>query len=81
MVLLQAVGDEIADRADLQAVGPGKLHEVVQSSHGPVVPHDLADHSAGVQAGEARDVDSGLRVTGPDQDSAGLCDEREDMAG
>ena len=41
----------IADRADLQLMGPGELDEVVHPRHRAVVVHDFADHPGGVQAG------------------------------
>src|SRR4029079_2791473 len=64
MVLLQPVRDEVADGAGLQTVGTGEIHEVVEAGHGPVLAQNLADDARGVEAGEARDIDSGLGVTG-----------------
>ena len=81
MVLLEPVGDEIADRADLEAVRPREIHQIVEAGHGPVLAHDLADDAAGVETGETRDVDRGFGVAGADEDPAGFCDEREDVAG
>ena len=34
MVLLQPVGDEVADGADLEAVGAGEIHQIVEPGHG-----------------------------------------------
>src|SRR5690242_2542530 len=57
MILLEPVGDEVADRADLETVSPGEVHQVFEAGHGPILAHDLADHTARVEAGEARYVD------------------------
>ena len=45
VVLLQAVGDEVADGADLEAVDRGELHQIVEPGHGAVLAHHLADHA------------------------------------
>ena len=71
MILLQPIGDEVADGADLEAVGTGEIHQIVEAGHGPVLAHDLADDAAGIEAGEARDVDCRLGVAGADEDAAG----------
>src|SRR5438045_1164395 len=81
MVLLQPVGDEIADGADLEAVHPSEVHQVVEARHGAVLAHDLADDAAGVEAREARYIDRGLGMPGADQYAAWPCDQREHMAG
>ena len=81
MILLQPVGDEVADGADLEAVGAREIHQVVEPGHGPVVAHDLADHAAGVEAGEAGDVDRRFGMAGADQHAAGPRDQRENVAG
>ena len=80
MVLLQPIGDEVADRADLEAVGAREIHQIVEPRHRPVVAHDLADDRARVEAGEARDVDRRLGMAGADEDSAGLGHQREDVS-
>ena len=81
MVLLQAIGDEVADRADLEAVRAGEVDQIVQPRHGAVLAHDLADHAGGIEAGEARDVDRRLGMAGADQHAARPRDQREDVAG
>src|SRR5207244_1009100 len=53
MILLQPVRDEIADRPDLEPMGAGEIGQIGEPGHGPVLAHDLADHAAGVEAGEA----------------------------
>ena len=70
MVLLQAVGDEVADRADLEAVSAGEVHQIVEPRHRAVLAHDLADHAGGVEAGEPGDVDRRLGMAGADQHAA-----------
>ena len=47
-----AIGDQVGDRADLQAVQLGERHQVRQPGHGAVVVHDLADHAGRVQPGQ-----------------------------
>jgi hypothetical protein len=75
-----AIGDQVGDGADLQAMELGEGHEVRQPRHGAVVLHDLADHAGRVQARHAADVDRGLRMACADQDAAVLGDQGEDVA-
>src|SRR3546814_9220854 len=81
MILFEAIGDEVADRADLEAVELGKGYEVVHPSHGAVLAHDLADHARRIEPGEPRYVDRGLGMAGADEEAAFLRDAREDVAG
>ena len=76
-----AVGDEVGDRADLDAVALGEGDEVGEAGHRPVLVHDLADHAGGVEAGEAGDVDRRLGMAGADQHAAVAGAQREDVAG
>ena len=76
-----AIGDQIADGADLQAVAAGERDQIGQARHGAIVVHDLADHTAGAEAGEARDVHAGFGMASAHQHAAIAGDEREDMAG
>ena len=50
-----AVGDQVGDGPDLQAVQLGEGDEVGQARHRAVVVHDLADDPGGLQSGQARD--------------------------
>ena len=81
MILFQPVGDEVADRADLEPVRASEIHQVVEPGHRAVVAHDLADHRAGIEAGEAGDIDRRLGMAGADEHSAGPRHQREDVTG
>ncbi len=80
-VVAPAIGDEIGDGADLEAVELGELHQVGAPRHGAVVVHDLADHAGGVEAGEPCDVDRRLGVAGADENAAVAGHQGKDMAG
>src|SRR4029453_17488509 len=71
MVLFQPISDEVSNGADLEAVRSREIHQIVEARHGAVFAHDLADHSAGIEAGESGDVYCRLRMTGSHEDSAG----------
>ena len=45
VVVPQAVGDQVADRADLELVLAGERDQIVHPRHGAVIVHDLADHA------------------------------------
>ncbi|QYU65973.1 DNA polymerase I [Leptolyngbya sp. 15MV] len=81
VVVLEAIGDQVADRADLQFVPPGEGDQVVHPRHAAILVHDLADHARGVEAGQPRDVDRGLGMPGADQHAAIAGDQREHVAG
>ena len=76
-----AIGDQVGDGSDLDAVQLGEGDQVRQPGHGAVVLHDLADHAGGVEPGQPRDVDSGLGVAGADQNAPVLGHQREDVSG
>ncbi len=81
MILLQPIGDEVADGADLEAVRAGEIHEIVEPRHAAVLAHDLADHPARVEAGETGNIDRGLGVAGANENAARPGDQRKDVAG
>ncbi len=68
MILLEPIGDEIADRADLELMRAREVHQVVEAGHGAVLAHDLADDAAGVETGEPRNVDRRLGMAGARQE-------------
>ena len=71
------VGDEVADRAELQPVLAAEVLQLRQPGHGAVVVEDLAEDAGGVQAGELGEIDGGLGVAGAAQHAARLCAQRE----
>ena len=81
VVVAHPVGDEIADRADLEVMLAGEGDQVVEPGHRPVLVHDLADHARGVEPGEARNVDRRLGVPGAHQRAAIARHQREDVSG
>ena len=79
--MLVAIGDQIADRADLHVVLFGKLDQIRQAGHGAIGPHDLADHARGVQPGQPRNIDRRLGMARAHQNAACPCPQGKDMAG
>ena len=63
MLVAQAVGDQILDGADLEAVALCEGDEVRHARHGAVVVHDLADDGGRVEPGKARKIDGGFRMS------------------
>jgi len=80
-LVLDAVGDDIRNGADLQAVGHGELLELGPARHGPVVVHDLADHRTGPQPRHPAQVHRALGLPGPHERPAGLGAQGEHVAG
>src|SRR3989344_3580310 len=56
--------DEIGDGADLEPVLRGENFQLRQTRHGAVFVHDLADDAGGLGRGEAREIATGLGVSG-----------------
>ena len=81
VVVAAAIGDQVADRADLQVVALREGDEIGQTRHGAVFVHDLADHARGVEAGKAGDVDRCLGMACADEDAAIAGAQGEDVAG
>ena len=75
-----AMGDQVGDGAELQAVALREGDEIGQPRHRAVIVHDLADHARRVEPGQARDVDRGLGVPRAHQRAALARQQREDMA-
>ncbi len=81
MVVAAAIGDEIGDGGDLEAVELGEADEVRATRHGAVVVHDLADDAGRVEPGETRDVDRRLGMAGAHQHAAVARHQRKDVPG
>ena len=81
MLVAQPVGNEVLYRADLEAVPLREGDEVRHARHGTVVVHDLADHRCRIEAGHARQINRGFRMTGADQHAALARDEGEHVPG
>ena len=64
------VADDVGHRDDRDAVLPREREEVGHAGHGAVLVHDLADDGRGRETRDAREVDRGLRLSGPLQDAA-----------
>ena len=79
-VMAVAIGNKIADGADLQAMQAREGNEIGQAGHGAIIVHDLTDHARRVEPGEARDVHGGLGVASANQHAAITRDKREDVA-
>ena len=80
IIMAAAIGDQIADRADLQPVQLRKGDQIGQTRHFAVFFHDLADHARRVQPRQTADIDSGLGMAGTDKHTAIARAQREHMA-
>ena len=58
-----------------------ELDELRDAGHAAVVVHDFADDAAGLESGEAGEIDGGLGLSGTDEHSALAGAQREDVAG
>ena len=77
----QAVADEVGDGDHPEAVVGAEVVELRDAGHGAVVVHDFADDAAGVEAGQAGEIDGGFGLAGADEHAAFAGAEREDVAG
>ena len=75
-----AVGDQVLDGDDRQAVLAGERDQLGQPQHPAVLARDLDDGAGRAQTREPGEVDGGLGVAVADQDAAGLGAQREDVA-
>ena len=71
--------DQVGDGDQLQPVPLAVGHEVAHAGHRPVVVHDLAHDAGRDEPGEARQVDGGLGLAGPLEDTAGARLQRLDV--
>ena len=70
--ILQPVADQIRDRANYQAMSPGKVLEIRAARHGAVIIQYLNDDSRRCVARQARHVTTRLCVPRPRQHAARL---------
>ena len=78
-VVAHPVLDQVGDRDHQQVVAAREAFQLRDARHRPVLVHDFADDAGRVEAGEAREVDGGLGLTGPDQHAAVARPEGRDM--
>src|SRR5690606_8799264 len=78
---LQAIGDQVRDREDAQAVLLRELLEVRHARHRAVVLDDLADDGGRVEPRHAREVDRALRLASAHQHAAAPGLQREHVPG
>src|SRR4029450_2131316 len=81
LFLEDPVLDEVADRDHLEAVLTAQLVELRHPRHVAVLVEHLADDAGRVAAGEAGEVDGGLRVARASQDPPGHRAQRAEVAG
>src|SRR5690348_8820536 len=79
--MLHAVANQIGDGEQFQIVAAAKFDELRRARHGAVVVHDFANHSGGLEAGDAREVHGGFRLSGANQNAAASRAQRKNMAG
>src|SRR3546814_11485982 len=70
MVAAAAIGDQVADRPDLQIVKLREGDQLVPPRHGAVVLHAIPYHAGRVQAGHPRHRQRRYRQTSEDEASA-----------
>ena len=75
-----AIGDEILDSTDFEAVLTGEDNQFGQPHHLAIIVHDLADHPRRVEPGEPRDIDRGFGMAGANEHAAIARHQRKDMA-
>ena len=81
VVVPDAVGDQVADGADPQAMPPGEADQLRQAGHAAVIIHDLADHAGRIEPGNASHIHRRLGMARTDQHAAVAGHEREDVTG
>ena len=70
LLVAAAVGDDVGDGDDVDAVLLGEVLQLRHPCHRAVVVHDLADDAGRVKAGHPGEVDDGLGLPGPHQHAA-----------
>ena len=76
-----AIGDEVGDRDDLEAMLAGEGDDLRPALDRAVVIDELADDAGRMQAGEPGEIDRRLGMARAHQDAARFGDERKHMAG
>ena len=77
---LQAVFDELLDRAHAKAVGLAELFEIVSTCHLSIFAHDLDDQRRRMQPGEARKIKTPFGLSGAHKHAPIPSAERVDMS-
>ena len=77
----QAVLDDLLNADHLDLVALGEADQFGQPRHFAVALHDLADHRAGLESGQAAEVDAGLGLAGAHQHAAFARPQREHVPG
>ena len=75
-----AVGDQVLDGDDLQAVLAGEDQQLRQPLHRAVVIDDLGEDAGRLQPGQLGEIGARLGVAGAGEDAAIAGDQREDVA-
>ena len=81
VILLEPVGDEVADCPYLQPVCPSEIHQVVETGHSAVLAQDSQITPDGLRPARARHIDRGLGMPSTDQHAAWPRDQRENVPG
>ena len=79
-LLLQAVGNQIGDRDEFDVIFVGHLAQFRETRHRTVVVHNFHQGSRRIETRQAREVDAGLRMPCPTQNTLVLGVERVDMS-
>jgi len=70
-----------AKKNHAQPVALAEFLKLRHARHGPVVVHDLADHAAGPQSGQPRQIDYRFGLPGANQHAALARAQRKNMTG
>jgi len=81
LLILHPVADQALDGQHLQAVLLGEALELWEPGHGAVIVHDLHNHPSGLEPCQPGQVDAGLRMPRPPQNSPLFGLQGEQMAG
>jgi hypothetical protein len=78
---LPAIGDEVLDAANFQPMFAGELPEVRKARHRAITVHDFNEHAGFLQSSHSRKIDRRLSMPRAPEHTAGLGNQRADMAG
>ncbi len=67
--MFAAIGDEVGNGCDFQAVQLGERNQVRHAGHGAVVIHDLADNPGGIETGKPGQINGCFRMSGAHKDT------------
>ena len=70
-LVVESVGDQVCDGDHREVVEKTELEQRVETHHGPVGVHDLADHGTCFEAGETGEVHAAFGLACADEHTTG----------